>query len=98
MDIEEGPFETFDFFVVAINKYEVALNNDNNEFKKMIKKLSKQGEYTTTEDKINMQLLSIISMKTKDDLQIGHKKIFTENKIRPENYQEAFKYMGTKIE
>ena len=45
-----------------------------------------------------MQLLSIISMKTKDDLQKGHKKIFTENKVRPENYQEAFKYMGTKIE
>ena len=36
-----------------------------------------------------------MSMKTKDDLKIGHinKKSFTENKIRIENYQEAIKYM-----
>ena len=42
-----------------------------------------------------MQLLSIMSMKTKDDLKIGHinKKSFTENKIRIEKYQEAIKYM-----
>ena len=41
-----------------------------------------------------MQLISITSMKTKDDLKIGHlsKNQFTENKIRLEDYQEAFKY------
>ena len=31
-------------------------------------KLSKQGEYNITEDEIDMQVLSIMSMKTKDDL------------------------------
>ena len=42
-----------------------------------------------------MHLLSIKSMKPKDNLNIGHtnKKSFTENKIRLENYQEAFKDM-----
>ena len=43
-----------------------------------------------------MQLLSILSMKTKDDLKRGYiniKKSVTENKIRLESYLEAFKYM-----
>ena len=41
-----------------------------------------------------MQVLSIMSMKTKDDLKIGNINIksFTENKIRLENYQEASKF------
>ena len=41
-------------------------------------------------------MLSIILMKTKDDFKIGHvkKKSFTENKIRLENYQDAFKQYG----
>ena len=34
-------------------------------------------------------------MKTKDHLKIGHtnKMLFKENRIRLEDYQEAFKYM-----
>ena len=42
-----------------------------------------------------MQVLRIISMKTKDDFKIGNINIksITDNKIRLENYQEAFKYM-----
>ena len=41
-----------------------------------------------------MQVLKIISMKTNDDLKIGNINIksITDNKIRLENYQEAFKY------
>ena len=41
-----------------------------------------------------MQVLRIISMKTKDDFKIGNINIksITDNKIRLENYQEAFKY------
>ena len=41
-----------------------------------------------------MQVLRIISMKTKDDLKIGNINIksITDNKIRLENYQEAFEY------
>ena len=41
-----------------------------------------------------MQVLRIISMKTKDDLKIGNINIksITDNNIRLENYQEAFKY------
>ena len=36
MDNEEGPFETFDIVEVAMNNDEVSMNNDNNEFRKMI--------------------------------------------------------------
>ena len=41
-----------------------------------------------------MQVLRIISMKTKDDFKIGsiNIKLITDNKIRLENYQEAFKF------
>ena len=39
--IEEEPFETLDIV-------EVAMNNDNNDFRKMKKKLSKQEEYNIT--------------------------------------------------
>ena len=39
-------------------------------------------------------MLSILSMKTNDDLKIGNVNIksFTENLIGLEKYQEAFKY------
>ena len=41
-----------------------------------------------------MQLLSIMSMKTKYDLKMGHiKKSFSEEEITLKNYQEAFKYI-----
>ena len=36
MDIKEGPFETLDIVEVAMNNNQVAMNNDNNEFRKMI--------------------------------------------------------------
>ena len=36
------------------------------------KKLSKQGKYNTTKDESNMKVLSIMSMKTKDDIKISH--------------------------
>ena len=80
MDIEEGPFETLDIVEVAINNGEVAMNNDNNQLKKMVTNSEKQGEYNNTENKINMHQLSIMSMKPKDDLNIGHtnKKSFTK--------------------
>ena len=41
-----------------------------------------------------MQGLSIMSMKTNDELKIGNVNIksFTADLIRLENYQEAFKY------
>ena len=41
-----------------------------------------------------MQVQSIMPMKTNDDLKIGNVNIksFTTNLIRPENYQEAYKY------
>ena len=35
MDIEEGPFETRDIVEVAMNNDEVAMNNNNNEFRRM---------------------------------------------------------------
>ena len=38
MDIEEGPFETLYIVKVAMNNGEVAMNKDNNEFGKVIKK------------------------------------------------------------
>ena len=37
MNIEEGPFETLDIVKVAMNNDEVAMNNDNNEFRKMVR-------------------------------------------------------------
>ena len=48
-----------------------------------------------------MQLLSIMSIKTKNDLKIcninrNKNKSFIENKIRLETYQQAFKYMKTR--
>ena len=64
-----------------MNNDEVAMNNDKNKFRKMV---TNSGKHNTTKDKINMQLISIPSIKTKDDLKIGHtsKNKFTENKIR----------------
>ena len=40
MDNEEWSFETLDIVEVAMNNYEGAMNNDNNQFRKMIKKNS----------------------------------------------------------
>ena len=44
-------------------------------------KIDKQGEYDITEDKINMPVLSIRSMKTNYDLKIGNVNIksFADN-------------------
>ena len=95
MNIKEGPFETLDIVEVAMNNGEVAMNNDNNEFRKMIKiKLANKKNILLPNININMQLLNIMSMKTMDDLKIDHinKKSFTENKIGLEKYQEAFIY------
>ena len=36
MDIEGGPFEILDIVEVAMNNDDVAMTNDNNEFKKMV--------------------------------------------------------------
>ena len=79
MDNEEWPFERLDIvevamnkYEVAVNNYEVAMNNDNNQFRKIITNSANKGEYNTTDDKLNIQLLSILKMKTKDDLGIGH--------------------------
>ena len=85
LDIEEKPFEKR--YIV-----EVAINNETNEFRKMIANLENNGNMIL--QKINMQVLSIMSMKTNDDLKIGNVNIksFTENWIRLENYQEAFKH------
>ena len=58
MDIEEGPFETLDIVEVAMNDYEVAMNNDNNQFKKMI---------TNSATKDNIKL-----PKIKSTFKIGH--------------------------
>ena len=72
MDIEEKPFEKR--YIV-----EVAINNETNEFRKMIANLENNGNMIL--QKINMQVLSIMSMKTNDDLKIGNVNIksFTEN-------------------
>ena len=58
-NIEKELFETLD-------TVEVAMNSDNNEFRKMITNLVNKGN--TTEDKMIMQMLGILSMKTKDVL------------------------------
>ena len=42
MDIEEGPFETLDIVETAMNNDEVAMNNDNNELRKMITNSGKE--------------------------------------------------------
>ena len=50
------------------------MNNDSNKFRKM-------KTNSANQDNINMQLLSTMSMKTKDDLKLGHinkKKSFSE--------------------
>ena len=65
MDIEEEPFE-------RLNIGEVAIDIETNEFRKMIKKTWKKCEYDISEDKINMQVLRIMSMKTNGDLKIGN--------------------------
>ena len=80
MNIEEGPFETFDIVEVAMNNDKVAMIKDNNEFRKMIKNTANKENIILQKDKINMQLLSTMSMKTKDDLKISHikKKSFTK--------------------
>ena len=92
IDIEEGPLETLDKVEVAMNNDEVAMNNENNEFR-MIKTNSANKENIILPG-INQQLVSIMSLKIKNDLKKGHiKKSFTEIKIWIQNYQEAFKYM-----
>ena len=58
MDIEEEPFETLDIV-------EVAMNKDNNEFRKMIENLAKRGNIILHQMKINMQVLSKMPKKTK---------------------------------
>ena len=52
MDIEEGPFEILDIVQEAMNNYDVAINNDNNEFIKMVTNLA---------DKENIKLQKIKS-------------------------------------
>ena len=49
--------------------------------KKDDNKFGRQGGYDITDDKINLQLLSIMSIKTNDDLKIGNVNIksFTDN-------------------
>ena len=61
MDIEEGQFGTLDLV-------EVARNIDN----KMITNSANKDSIIIPKIKINMQLLSIMSLKTKDDLTICH--------------------------
>ena len=91
MDIKKEPFET-------LALVEVAMSNDNNELRKIVTNFKKR-EYDITEDKINMQVLSIRSIKTNDVINIGNVdiKYFTANLIRLENYQEAFKYIGIDV-
>ena len=56
--IEEELFETLDIV-------EVAINNDNNDFKKMKKNLANKRNIIFHHMKINMLVLSKISKKTK---------------------------------
>ena len=60
----------------------------------MVTNLAIQGKFYITEDKINMQVLCIRSMKTKDDHKIGNVnlKIFIEKQMTLENYHKASKY------
>ena len=64
------------------------MNNDSNEFRKM-------KTNSANQDNINMQLLSTMSMKTKDDLKLGHinkkSQYQKKKKIRLEDYQEVSK-------
>ena len=79
--IEEELFETLDIF-------EVPMNNDNNDFRKMKEDLANKRNIIFHHMKINMLVLSKMSKKTLPKL--GNMKAFTENKIRLENYQEVF--------
>ena len=56
--IEEEPFETLD-------KVEVAMNNDNNDFRKMKENLANKRNIILHHMKINMLVISKISKKTK---------------------------------
>ena len=44
MDNEEWPFERLDIVEVAMNNYEVAMKNDNNQFRKIITNSANKGE------------------------------------------------------
>ena len=70
MYIEKESFETPDVV-------EVAMNNDNNQFRDKITILEKKGNILLQK----AQVLCEISMKTNDDLKIGNfiLKLFTEN-------------------
>ena len=81
--IDEDLFETLDIV-------EVAMNNDNNEFRKMRENLAKRGNIILHQMKINMQVLSKMSKKIRLLPQLANMKSFTENKIRLEYYQEVF--------
>ena len=56
--IEEEPFETLDIV-------EVAMNNDNNDFRKMKENLANKRNIILHHMKINMLVLSKMSKKTK---------------------------------
>ena len=56
--IEEEPFETLDIV-------EVAMNNDNNEFRKMKENLANKRNIILHHMKINMLVLNKMSKKTK---------------------------------
>ena len=60
------------------------MNNDSNEFRKIITNLAKKGNIILQKIKsTNMRMLSIMSMKTKVDLKVfnTNMKSFTENLI-----------------
>ena len=62
MNIKGGLFEKLDKVEVAMNNDEVTMNNDNNEFRKMITDSANKENIILSKIKINMKFLSLMSV------------------------------------
>ena len=94
MDIEEGPFETLDIVEVAMNNFDIAMNNDNTEFRKMITNCANKGNIILSKIKSTCSCKHNVKENQWWPQKYHIKKSFTENQIRLEKYQEAIKYMA----
>ena len=72
----------------------MAMNNENNEFRKMITNSSNKENITLSMIKLTCSCKHNVKENRRRPQKIPYKNSFTENQIRPKKYQEAFKYMA----